>query len=208
MTETAGNQQPVMGNESAPAMDAKPNANQSTLTADELQKELETVRKALKDANKEAETRRKKLDEYEAKEKEAETAKLSEMEKLQKKLADIETEKSNVLKTANNRLIAAEIKSKSDKFIDPDVVLAMTDKSKITVKEDGTIEGVDALLDDLAKLKPHLLKGSGSKLGATNPGFNATTDETRAQKHARLEGHNVDVFSSGGGVFWGEPPKE
>jgi hypothetical protein len=208
MAETAGNQQDATSNTQATVTAAQTQSQNSGETLESSKAQLESATKRIGELNKESEKHRKAADEW-AKAKEAEeTAKLSETEKLKKQLDETNTAKESALKTANNRLIAAEIKSKSDKFIDPDVVLALVDKSKVTVKEDGSIEGVDAVLDELAKAKPHLLKGSGSKLGATNPGFNATTDETRAQKHARLEGHNVDVFSSGGGVFWGEPPKE
>ena len=207
MTENAGIQQPVMGNEPAPAMGAQPTATPSTLTADELQKELETIRKALKDANKEAETRRKRLDEFEAKEKQEADAKLSEMEKMQKAVNDAKAEKDAALSKANDRLIRSEILSKSTKFIDPDVVIALVDKSKVTVKEDGTVEGVDAVLEELAKAKPHLLKGSNAHGNPTNPGSGASQNETWQEKHNRLiVGDSTNVFGQGGGIVW--PPSE
>jgi len=205
MTDPVVTPQPVMGNEPAPAMGAQPAATPSTLTADELQKELEATRKALKDANKEAETRRKRLDEFEAKEKEAADAKLSEMEKLQKLVNDAKAEKDAALTKANDRLIRSEILSKSTKFIDPDVVIALVDKSKVTVKDDGTVEGVDAVLDELAKAKPHLLKGSNAHGNPTNPGSGASQNETPQQKHERLiVGNSTNIFGQGGGINWPE----
>lgn len=199
MTETAANQQPVMGNEPAPAMGAQPSATPSTLTADELQKELETVRKALKDANKEAEARRKKLDDYEAKEKQEADAKLSEMDKLQKQIAEANSARDAALKTANDRLIKSEILSKSNKFIDPDVVYALVDRSKITVKDDGTIDGVEAALAELEKAKPILLKSTRSNLGASNPGaFGSANNETDVQRLARLRDPGINPFGMGG----------
>ena len=202
MAETAGNQQDATSNNQATVTAAQTQSQNSGETLESLKAQLESATKRIGELNKESEKHRKAADEW-AKAKEAEeTAKLSETEKLKKQLDEANTAKESALKTANNRLIAAEIKSKSDKFIDPDVVLAMTDKSKITVKEDGTIEGVDAVLDELAKAKPHLLKGSGSKLGATNPGAGGL-NETVQQKHDRLLGGMSNPFASGGGIFWG-----
>ena len=208
MAETVVNPQPAMGNESAPAMDAiKPAETKPAATTDSLQSELETVRKALKDANKEAEARRKKLDEYEAKEREAETAKLSEMEKLQKALDAEKKAKEAALRTENDRLIKSEILSKADKFIDADAVYALVDKSKITVKDDGTIEGATEALAELENSKPHLLKHKPvAKPGATNPGVNGSISETWAQKKERLTGQSSSMFSAGGGVVW--PPSQ
>lgn len=58
--------------------------------------------------------------------------------------------------------------------IDPDVVVAMLDKSKITIV-DGKVTGVKEAVDELLKAKPHLVAptGSGYRMGAgggiTNP---------------------------------------
>lgn len=208
MTETAGNQQDVTSNVNASVTGATNTSQQSGETLESLKAQLESAEKRISELNKESEKHRKTAEAFEAAKKAEEDAKKSETEKLADQLKQLTAEKDNVLKLANDRLIRSEILSKSTKFIDPDVVIALVDKSKVTVKEDGTVEGVDVALDELAKSKPHLLKSNASRLGATNPGANATQNETRAQKHARLEGQNLDVFSSGGGVFWGESPKE
>lgn len=194
MAETAGNQQDATSNTQATVTAAQTQSQTSGETLESLKAQLESATKRIGELNKESEKHRKAADEW-AKAKEAEeTAKLSETEKLKKQLDEANTAKESALKTANNRLIAAEIKSKSDKFIDPDVVLALVDKSKVTVKEDGSIEGVDAVLDELAKAKPHLLKGSsGSKLGATNPGAGGQ-NETYEQKKERLMGGSTNIW--------------
>lgn len=51
--------------------------------------------------------------------------------------------------------------------IDPDVVVAMLDKSKITIV-DGKVTGVKEAVDELLKAKPHLVAptGSGYRMGA------------------------------------------
>jgi len=206
MAETAGNQQDATSNNQATVTAAQTQSQNSGETLESLKAQLESATKRIGELNKESEKHRKAADEW-AKAKEAEeTAKLSETEKLKKQLDEANTAKESALKTANNRLIAAEIKSKSDKFIDPDVVLALVDKSKVTVKEDGSIEGVDAVLDELAKAKPHLLKGSGSKLGATNPGA-AGVNETPQQKHERLLGGISNPFATGN-IVWGPDKPE
>lgn len=203
MTEPAVVQQPAMGNDKAPAMDVTTDATSQAVKPEDVLKELETVRKALKDANKEAEARRKKLDEYEAKEKQEADAKLSEMDKIKKERDEAKLAAEAALSKANERLIKSEILSKSTKFIDPDVVYALLDRSKVTVKEDGTVDGVDAALAELEKAKPHLLKSTKSNLGASNPGM-AGANETDVQHLERLRNQGVDPFganANGGGVI-------
>lgn len=209
MTDTAGNQQPVMGTEPVAGAAVQPSTTPAA-TAESWQEEKARMQKALQDANKEAESRRKKIEEYESKEKLAEEAKLSEMEKLQKQVAEANAAKDAAIKSANAKLIKAEILQKASKFIDADAAYALVDTSKITVKEDGSVDGVDAALAELEKAKPNLLKSAnGRVLDATNPGGDAT-NETAQQRHNRIFGEKVDPFAEsfaikhGGGVVSGD----
>jgi hypothetical protein len=60
-------------------------------------------------------------------------------------------------------------------FIKPDHAFVMSDKSKVTIGEDGTISGVSELVIELAQNNPHFLrsepvKPGAPKVSATNPG--------------------------------------
>ena len=194
----AENQQGATPIVDATATAATTAQTQSTETVESLKAQLESANKHIGELNKESEKHRKQADEWQKAKQAEEDAKLSETEKLKKELADMNAAKESVLKTANDRLVSAEIKSKSDKFIDPDVVLALVDRSKITVKDDGTIEGVTAALDELAKNKPILLKQpQGSKVGASNPGATASQNESFEQKKDRIFGSGQNIWGGG-----------
>lgn len=62
------------------------------------------------------------------------------------------------LKKANDRLISAEIKTVGATLglVDADVALSLIDKTKITVKDDGTVEGVKDALEALKTSKSYL----------------------------------------------------
>ena len=68
-------------------------------------------------------------------------------------------EVNKVLQMANDRLIAAEVKTASVelKIVDPDAALALMDKSKIKVDDKGNVTGVKEALDALTKAKPYLI---------------------------------------------------
>ena len=207
MTETAGNQQDVTSNANATATVAQTQSQTSGETLESLKAQLESATKRIGELNKESEKHRKTAETFEAAKKAEEDAKKSETEKLADQLKQMQAEKETILSKANDRLIRSEILSKSTKFIDPDVVIALVDKSKVTVKDDGTVEGVDAVLDELAKAKPHLLKGSTAHGNPTNPGSGASQNETPQQKHERLiVGNSTNIFGQGGGINW--PPTE
>lgn len=204
----ADNQQPVTGNEPVGATPAVTEGNNASVTLESLQAELASATKRIAELNKESEKHRKEADAIKAAKQAEDDAKKSETEKLADKITALQREKEDAIQKANARIIKAEILAKSARFIDADAVLALVDKSKIEVKEDGAVEGVDALLDELAKAKPHLLKPAqkpGATLGATNPG-GAATSETPQQKYQRIFGSNTNPFDQsfvlkqGGGV--------
>lgn len=59
--------------------------------------------------------------------------------------------------------------------VDPDAVFALLDKSKVQVKDDGTVDGVKEAVGDLLKAKPYLIKQAGTP-GGYNPGAGSTGD--------------------------------
>ena len=196
------------GSEIEPEQPADPKGE----TPEELKAELEETRKALKSANRESATRRKKLEELETQEKERQDAELSEMEKLQKQIDELNAGKEKAEKEARSIQIKAAVISEASilNFNDPQDAFALVDKSQFEIDGDN-VAGVKDALQELAKNKPYMIKkakhvGTGS---VTNPGDNVTgTGETEAQQRARLYGtSNLDLFTPegakkhGGGVI-------
>jgi Phage minor structural protein GP20 len=182
-------------------------------TLAEVQARLANAEKALKESNHENADRRTKLVAFEKAEADRVTAALSETEKLNKRVADAEKAQAVALSTANERLVRAEVIAKAAglKFNDPADALALIDRSKLTVSEDGTVSGADEQLKALALAKPYMLvKAAQAALHPGNPGYAGEPQETDRQKLDRIYGANgaSQVFGSreakerGGGVIF------
>lgn len=72
---------------------------------------------------------------------------------------------NKAIENANARLIAAEVKTQGSALgiIDADVALSLMDKSKINVKDDGSVEGVKEALEALKTAKPYLFAATEPK---------------------------------------------
>ncbi len=139
-------------------------------TAEQLAAELASLRAALKAANAESMTRRKKLDELEAAEEERKAAQLSEVEKARKAQADAEAKAMATeerLRTAAIRNAVVLAASKAN-FYDPEDAFRLADLAEVQVADDGTVTGVDNALKTLTKAKPHLVKTTSSGGGEIN----------------------------------------
>lgn len=130
------------------------------------QEDFEKMQKALKEANKEAAQRRKKLEELEAKEKERQDAELSELDRLKKQNAELET-KQKQLEQEQARQKAA---------LEAGLDVTLIDRIKGDTPEE--------MLEDakqLAKLLPQ--KSQKQKLESANPATSekGLTDAERAK---------------------------
>ena len=136
-------------------------------TLDELAAENQRMQAALKEANKEAAARRKKLEEYEKAEADRKLAELSETERLKQELAAAQVRVKAAETTELQRTIADEVGLPA--------VLATR------------IQGADreAMLADAKTLLAALPKASAPGGSPTNPGA-ATKGETDAEKRKRL----------------------
>lgn len=103
---------------------------------------------------KEAQALRTRLNGYEAAEKAAQEAALSEVDKANKRAVELEAKYA----AAQKQLVAAQVKiaAQSKGIIDPDIAaLAIADK--LELGDDGLPTNVEKALDDLIKNKPYLV---------------------------------------------------
>lgn len=156
-----------------------------TPSAAELEAELAKTRDALKQANSESATRRKKLEEYEKAEQARRDAELSETEKLNKRLADAEQQKEQALKTANDRLLkaafVAEAALAGAEF--PGDAFLLADRTSVTIDEDGNVTGAKEAVEAIVKsgrlpLKDKRVKAPNLDGGAGGGG--SAADKTQA----------------------------
>ena len=91
----------------------------------------------------------------------------------EKQISELQQKNQEIESRANDRLIRSEIKFISSTLgvVDPDVAFQLLDKSKVQIKEDGSISGVKEALETLLKAKPYL-RGQSTQVvgGNTNPG--------------------------------------
>lgn len=153
--------------------------------AEELKAELEKVRKALKDANKEAAERRKRNEELEAAEAKRKEAEMTESEKAAARVKELESklaEQARLLSESNRR----ELQRKVAKAVGlPD---GFAERLRGDTEEDLTADA-NAVLELLPKqdTTEQPKKPNAPKLIVNNPG-DGKKGETRAEMKARLQG--------------------
>lgn len=83
---------------------------------------------------------------------------------------EIEAKVAEATKAADEKILRAELKvaAKTAGLVDMDG-LKLADLSTVKLKEDGTIEGADALFEGLKKSKPYLFGAPNSSTPATPP---------------------------------------
>ncbi len=137
-------------------------------TLDELQAENERMSKALKDANREAADRRKKLDAYEKAEQTRKDAELSEAQRLQKEVETLRAQAERTNRELMQRDIAAE------------VGLPAIFAARITGNDKET------MLEDAKAMLAALPSKPTPSLSATNPGSGQSRSETDEERRKRL----------------------
>lgn len=157
----------------------------------EMQVQIATMQKALKDANREAAERRKKLEAYEEQERKRQESELSETDKLKRQLAEREAELTRLQLDTLKHTVAQEV------GLPPALAGRLQGDDEDSIRQDAK-----ALLETLpkpAKVAP--------QVGATNPAAGSGGGETEAQRRARIFSPGGNMFDSGvarsrgGGVF-------
>jgi len=197
----------VMANNQADATSGGAGATQQVTASGETPEALKAIiakqEAALKEANKEAAARRKQVESFEAKEAAATEAGKTETQKLNDQIAKLQAERDGAVTLAQDRLIRSSAVSEAARlqFRDPADALSFIDKAKLKVADDGTVDGLTAQLEALAKAKPYLLATTLFGLQSpSNPGSGAQQGETREQKRARMFGGSSGQSLGGGYV--------
>ena len=176
--------------EQAGEMTADQQHSETTAEKVEVSKaEFGKMQAALKEANKEAAARRKRLEELEAAEAKRKEAEMTEAEKAQKRAQELEA-----------KLKAYEL---------TEMQRAAAEKAGLPAQLAKRLQGSTAeeLEADAKALADTLPKPTKTTANVTNPGANGQQGGTREQKRARPEGKPIDPFVSGRGIFWGEKPE-
>jgi len=163
-----------------------------TIDAEPFDKEraMETIRKQREEV-KQVKKLAQELERYKSAE---EARKLAEMSETDRLKAELDRAKSE-LKATSIRTMQMEVATKTG------LPVALASRLKGETLEEMEADA-KAILELLPKSK------TAPNTGATNPGDQASKDETHAAKKARLLGQAPDIYS-GGGINWGEKlPKE
>lgn len=141
---------------------------------EDAQKEIERLTASLKRANAEAKSHREKATELDTLKQQIENEKLSEKERLEKRLAALQkTHDEHVLAT-QERLVNAELRAVAAalgiKY--PDKAIRLIERADLEYAEDGTPSNTRAVLETLIREMPELAGKSGTpapNVGATAP---------------------------------------
>jgi chemotaxis protein histidine kinase CheA len=121
---------------------------------------------------------RKRLRELEQTVKQHEEAKLSETERLQKRLAELEREQAAWQRERQERTLKYETMLAASRLgiVDPEAAYRLLDMSKLEFDEDGNPTNLDKALQELLKAKPYLAGYPAASSGSpTNPSRSAVT---------------------------------
>jgi hypothetical protein len=163
------NPQPQAGN---PSTDPQAGAGQSQQQLSQADYE-----RMIADLRRENASHRTKLKAFEDEEAKRQQATLSEQQKLEKKLADLQSQHDNALRASQERLIQYEVRLQAASLgiVDPDAATKLVDWAAIDYDDAGNPTNLDKLLKDLLKAKPYLAgRAASTSGGATNPGRTAS----------------------------------
>ena len=166
------------------AQDVATEVDETQSEAFDKERAMDTIRK-LREEAKQAKKAAAELERYRKMEEERKQAEMSETDRLK---AELERAQSG-LKAKTVRTMQIEVAAKLG------LPAALSDRLKGETLEEME-EDAKAILEVMPKQK------AAQNTGTTNPGEQASKEETRAQKLTRLTGGEVDIWK-GGGINWG-----
>lgn len=145
--------------------------NETQAVTSDAQAVSETI--SLEEARKlrsEAANLRKRLKELEDQKRQIDEAKLSETERLQKRLAELERKEIEYQQSLQARTLEYEVKLHAARLgvVDPEAAYRLLDVKQIEFDEDGKPVNVEKVMRELIAKKPYLAGGNGA-MSATNP---------------------------------------
>lgn len=148
-------------------------------------------REAEKAAKAEAKKAAKERDELAAKLKEHEDAQLSELERFKKKAEELEAQAQKADQARKDTALRYEVAIHAAKanLHNPEIAHRLIDLGKVEYGEDGSPSNVEALMAELVKANPYLVKGTASNDVPKTPDGNhgrPTDEEIRKQAGNRL----------------------
>ena len=178
-------------------------------------KPKETPEQKVRRLNKENQAKRLALEAAEKKLRDIEDADKSELEIAKRDLAELEEKTKSYPETLNAlRIENAFLKLSGYNWHDPDDALEYLRKTgEVTIDDDGTVDGLEQAVKDLAKKKPYLLKGeedneeeeprtrrvSGAPRGSSGAGVGSGPGSRKKQAKAAQRSTLIDKYGLANG---------
>lgn len=148
---------------------------------DNLRADLASANARIAELNRESADRRRKLDKYEKDEKTRKEAEMSDLEKANGRVSELETavsQRDAALRTIRIQTATERTASKM-KFRDPgDVYRMLKDEiSEVEIDEQGNSKEIDDKVKNLARVKPYLLDNSKE-----SPDIDSKTDSSKKKE--------------------------
>jgi ATPase subunit of ABC transporter with duplicated ATPase domains len=159
------NELPPAGAEGQEPQDAQETAQQAH-SQDAARYDAEYVQQL----RREAAGYRKRLRELEETVRQFEAEKLTESERLQRRLQELEAQHTAAQQALQERTLRYEVMLAASKYgiVDPDAAYRLLDMAALEFGEDGRPQNLDKALRTLVQERPYLLGSSGG-VSATNP---------------------------------------
>lgn len=157
----------------------------TTLSTGDAQKEVERLQAALKRANSEARTYREKATELDTLKKQIEEEKLSEKEKLEKRLAEAQKEREQAVLRGQEGIVNAEIRAElAAQGLKNPKLARLVDRERIEFDDNGNPINIAELIADVLKDMPELKPQAGSSQQRAAPTSGGATNPSRSQSGA------------------------
>lgn len=145
----------------------------ATGTTPTQQRSAEDYERMLADLRRENASHRTKLKKFEEDEAKRNESQLTEQQKLEAKLAKLQSDHDNATRTLQERTVNYEVRLQAATMgiVDPDAAAKLLDWTELAYDDNGAPTNVEALLKALLKAKPYLASKAAQPTsgGATNP---------------------------------------
>lgn len=143
--------------------------------------DIESLKAALKKANQEAASHRHAAKELETLKGQIEQEKLTEKERLEKQVAQLQQQMAERDLVRQDRMVSAELRAVAAQmgWQHPELAIKLADRTELEFDEDGSPSNVESVLSALVKKYPDLTSrstaGKSGANGATNPSRSQTS---------------------------------